>query len=112
MPYKNRDTYLASQKEYYHKNKERYKISIDRARLKREYNITPEIFQEMYEEQDGCCKICKRERRLVIDHCHDTGVVRGLLCHKCNSALGAFGDDVSGLMRAVNYLEDFYNGQQ
>ena len=48
----------------------------------------------------------KRTEKLYIDHDHHTGYVRGLICRRCNASLGAFGDDLKGIMRAVKYLKD------
>lgn len=60
------------------------------------------------EEQNGVCGICAREPRpgklLHVDHDHDTMKFRGLLCSKCNQALGVFGDNESGIKRALDYL--------
>ena len=51
------------------------------------------------------CDLCGRSgRRMVLDHCHETGRFRGWICHKCNIALGALGDDEAGLRRAIDYL--------
>ena len=50
------------------------------------------------------CAICGGTNRLSVDHCHETGRVRGVLCTACNSALGRFGDDESGLGRALAYV--------
>ena len=58
--------------------------------LKRTYGITVDRYEEMLTEQDGGCFLCGKthpERRLHVDHCHDTGKVRGLLCSNCNSGL-------------------------
>ena len=53
----------------------------------------------------GGCAICgTKTGKLCIDHCHETNVVRGCLCSRHNSALGALGDNIAGLMRAVTYL--------
>ncbi len=76
------------------------------------YGITPDKFLEMLAEQDGKCKICGVEpttqRGLHVDHCHTTGVVRGLLCHGCNVALGSMKDDPEILLKAVEYLRSHH----
>lgn len=57
----------------------------------------------------NACAICKlppdADRSLAIDHCHKTGMLRGLLCHHCNLGLGSFKDEVTRLRRAITYLE-------
>lgn len=69
------------------------------------YGMTEEDYNSLYQQQDGCCKICNQpEDNLHIDHCHATGRVRGLLCRSCNTGLGKFKDDVSILGRAIEYL--------
>jgi hypothetical protein len=73
-------------------------------------NITPEQLVDMYEQQEECCAICKKHIELdnsAIDHNHATGEFRGVLCKQCNRALGMFGDSISTLRNAVEYLEDF-----
>lgn len=72
--------------------------------LMRRYGITVEDRARMVEEQQGLCAICEKERPLVVDHCHDTGQVRGMLCVTCNLAIGYFEDDVEALRRAIAYL--------
>jgi hypothetical protein len=61
----------------------------------------------MASEQNGVCAICKRKakRWLFVDHCHATQKVRGLLCHKCNSALGFFDDDSDRMRAAGAYVD-------
>ena len=60
--------------------------------FKRAYGITVEDYEQMFQKQDGVCKICqhtcKSGKQLAVDHCHETGAVRGLLCAKCNTNLG------------------------
>ena len=79
--------------------------------IKRTYGITFDDYEKMFDAQGGCCKICKsrisssRTTRLFVDHCHDTGNVRGLLCSSCNHGLGLFKDRQTLLKRAITYLE-------
>jgi len=77
------------------------------ARIKHIYGITEHQYEAMVQAQGGKCKICngKEKQRLSIDHCHNTGTVRGLLCKKCNSAIGLLDDNVAMLQRAINYIE-------
>lgn len=79
--------------------------------LRRRYGISLEQYEAMLELQDGRCAICGRHgdefgRRLAVDHCHETGKVRGLLCINCNPGIGAFRDNPELLRRAASYLED------
>jgi hypothetical protein len=83
-----------------------------RSKLKYRYGITLDDYERLLAEQDGRCAICGklpkgigREVRLHVDHDHDTGRVRGLICLKCNSALAQFGDSLEGVMKAVEYLK-------
>lgn len=84
--------------------------------IKTKYGLTPEAVDRMVTEQSGRCAICKaafvdvaadrfRWSPFAIDHCHKTGKVRGLLCHKCNKGLGLFADDRIRLRAAIGYLE-------
>ena len=70
----------------------------------RVYGINTEEYDAMAEEQGGTCAICNKEEKLVVDHCHDTGRVRGLLCSNCNAGIGLLGDKAEGVRNAVNYL--------
>jgi hypothetical protein len=73
------------------------------------YGVSEVRFKEMYVDQQGRCGICL-ERMLShdchIDHDHESGLVRRLLCSKCNLGLGLFRDDIRLLARAIVYLED------
>lgn len=71
------------------------------------YKLSPLDHQALETRAGGCCEICGRERPLHIDHDHQTGDVRGLLCISCNTALGKLGDTVEGLMRAIRYLSKY-----
>lgn len=77
--------------------------------LKYQYGITKEDYEELLEKQNGVCAICEQEddgdRPLAVDHCHETDAVRGLLCFRCNMAIGYFQDDPRRLEAAARYLE-------
>jgi hypothetical protein len=72
------------------------------------YGITPEEFLEMYNNQEGKCAICKEYpktlRGLHVDHCHTTMKVRGLLCHGCNTGIGALRENLNVFRNAIAYL--------
>jgi hypothetical protein len=74
------------------------------ARSLRLYGITLDERDEMERTQDGRCLICAEKKQLVVDHCHATGKVRGLLCFSCNKALGFLKDDLGRIERVINYL--------
>lgn len=76
--------------------------------LTRTYGINADDYGAMMERQGGVCAICSgvnKDRRLVVDHCHETGDVRGLLCIRCNRALGMFEDDPALLELAALYVK-------
>ena len=73
--------------------------------LKRRYGLTQADYDVMFSECGGVCEICKQPSTLLeVDHCHSTGKVRGLLCNRCNKALGMFKDDISNFQNAITYL--------
>lgn len=76
--------------------------------LKRLYGISVEEYNSMLEGQKFVCMICsepcKTRKSLCVDHDHATGIVRGLLCNRCNRAIGMFKDDPELLRRAADYL--------
>ncbi|URN16991.1 MULTISPECIES: endonuclease VII domain-containing protein [Streptomyces] len=79
--------------------------------LWKKYRLTWEEYERLYQEQAGKCAICPAKlednarRRPAVDHDHDSGVVRGLLCDPCNKGLGHFRDNLALLRAAVSYLE-------
>jgi hypothetical protein len=75
-----------------------------REALKRLYGITLEQYEAMVQEQGGRCAICDQRRPLVVDHCHYTNRVRGLLCSGCNMTIGRLGDTAEALMKVIKYL--------
>lgn len=83
-----------------------------KAKIKARYGIDYELYQLMFEMQDGKCLICNRPpkqqskmQRLVVDHCHYTNKVRGLLCSTCNRGIGFLQDSSKILNNAFNYLK-------
>jgi hypothetical protein len=84
-------------------------LSNRRSHLKRKYGMTLEQYDEMLELQGGGCAICGRQPRedisLHVDHCHETDVVRGILCFRCNNGIGDFANDPDLLRAAAVYLE-------
>lgn len=96
--------------ESYHADKARSAESYRRSDLKRRYNITAEDYDTMLAAQGGVCMLCAAiecgagRKYFCVDHNHDTGVVRGLLCNSCNRALGALRDDPDLVARALRYL--------
>ena len=73
------------------------------------YGLAPGEYERMYKEQGGTCAICQRAtgktKRLAVDHDHDTGLVRGLLCGPCNQMVGYFRNSPEAFRRAAEYLE-------
>lgn len=78
-------------------------------RIERIYGISKEQFTAMLEQQSGRCPICSievSENKSHIDHCHETGKVRGILCSRCNQAIGLFKEDTKSMIKAVEYLRN------
>lgn len=73
---------------------------------KHKYGLTESEYLDMFDEQGNKCAICSTsfdEVRACVDHSHETGKVRGLLCDKCNKGLGHFNDDPELLSKAIKY---------
>jgi hypothetical protein len=109
-------------KEYYHAHKVEYakykktynqtekgKFNNHRRSLKNKYGITLEQYDEMFEQQNGVCAICGginiNGRRLGVDHDHETGKIRALLCNSCNHIIGDAKENIIVLQSAINYLK-------
>lgn len=112
-----REENLAYQRRWQDENKERLRASRQRQYMKHreerraeqlriKYGITVDEYNEMLDSQGGKCKICGGDGRLVIDHDHDTGRIRGLLCSNCNSALGLVGENPKIFRGMIVYLEE------
>lgn len=107
----NRTRQRANAKRHYAKDPMGRRLSARKARLKKEYGLTVEDYEAMEIEQQGLCAICQRTcdsgRRLAVDHDHVTGLVRQLLCARCNGGIGQFRHDTELLTRAIAYLATF-----
>lgn len=82
----------------------------------KDYGLSKDLMQKMLEKQNHVCAICKYPetvknnktgitKSLAIDHCHVTGKIRGLLCQKCNSAIGSLRDDIAIMQSAIDYIK-------
>src|SRR5262249_20157987 len=90
-----------------------YREHETRRHLRSKYGLTWEDYQKLLARQGGRCAICGEESdKLCVDHCHETGAVRGLLCPLCNSATGFFRDDPERTRAATRYLEDFLKARR
>lgn len=104
----NRDKRRKSSRDWHKRNPEaHFHIA-----LRTKYRLTPDQYAAMWDEQRGLCAVCLRPElskngRLSVDHCHSTNGVRGLLCVRCNSAIGLLGDTAESLVRALKYLQAF-----
>lgn len=113
---KNKDVINAKNNVYYHAHKEEYapkrkiyaalhKNEAKGYQLKRYYGISLQEYDDMFTSQNGQCAICKEKDTLVVDHNHETGKVRELLCKKCNLALGHSKESVTILDKMIEYLK-------
>ncbi|GAB2695958.1 endonuclease VII domain-containing protein [Kitasatospora kifunensis] len=113
----NKEKILAQNRKWAVANRERVRAY----RRQRSYGITPEEFDRKILDQNGRCEICGIEMHLMderikggttrtgicVDHCHKTGVVRGLICSGCNKGLGYFKDDPARLKAAAGYIAKY-----
>ncbi len=108
---------LASYKQQYQKTTQGKKVD-RRGHLKYQYGLTPEYYQQMYVEQNGCCGICgehraekdyrsEEKRHFDIDHDPNTGEVRGLLCWGCNMLLGRYENGCNFKKELVDQFEEY-----
>lgn len=129
---KNDASFIDTRKNYYNKNKEIImnnvikwqKNNVDKVKqykkkneikfsrkyyIKKKYGLTLEQYDEMANHQNGLCAICNSQctlyDKLSIDHCHETGKVRELLCNSCNIGIANFKENVEYLKAAILYLE-------
>lgn len=97
------------QRDYWIKNKAIKSKKGKQYWLKSKYGITPEEHNQLLINHDFRCALCKRhmtefKHGLGVDHCHETGKIRGMLCMPCNTSLGYFGDTPEALTKVLSYL--------
>lgn len=108
---KNKESEKLKKKLKYHANPDKYASST----MKATYGITLEQYRSILKSQHNVCVVCRngevavdkngKTRRLAIDHCHSTGIIRGLLCSQCNTALGLMKDNAENIRRLAFYSE-------
>jgi coproporphyrinogen III oxidase len=88
----------------------KYKKRANEYLKERRYGITQDQFNQMLVDQNNMCRICSNEFKSTkdthIDHCHNSSIVRGLLCNNCNMALGQFNDNLDIMENAIKYLQN------
>ena len=113
---RDRDKVNAARRKYKENNRDKHALWARKASLKRRFGITLEDYENMLESQGYVCAICHgnetvmdkrigRPRNLAVDHCHNTGKIRGLLCTNCNTMIGSAMDNKGVLASAIEYLE-------
>jgi recombination endonuclease VII len=94
---------------YQSENKDKIKKRSRELHLQRKFGISAEDYNQMLAQQNNVCAICKRPcatgKALAVDHNHETGKVRALLCKDCNVSIGLMKEDPDLLRTAANYLE-------
>ena len=100
---------------YKHCKKCHYEVYGRDAHFRKTYGITQKEYNDFVAKQNNKCQVCNTEAtntgnwdRLVVDHCHTTGDIRGFLCQPCNIALGSARDNPEILRKLANYLEEHY----
>jgi len=96
-------------------NPEEWRRRIRNSNLKAHFNMRVKDYDKMLEKQNGVCAICgkqetmtrnRRLKNLAVDHDHETGEVRALLCGHCNAGLGSFYENVEVMEKAIKYLKE------
>jgi len=99
-------------KNCFNRNRQQYYSSHNERQLLVKYGLTKEAYVTLVQNCGDICPICGREfgvtayTKPVIDHCHTSGKVRGLICRQCNIGLGAFKDNIKSMKNAIEYLKE------
>lgn len=105
---------------YREREKNKYYKDVEKSRymdVLKKHKISSDQYRMMFEDQNGLCAICNKKEvrinktrtgitRLVIDHCHTTNKIRGLLCHLCNTMIGKAKEDINILLAAIDYIKE------
>jgi len=102
-----------NREKWYPENREKHKSRVKKykernyAKIKSKiYNISEEELKVAIEKQNGKCAICGLKIKLSVDHCHETGKLRGLLCTRCNTGIGMFLNSTKLLKSAIKYIKN------
>jgi len=101
----NKEQLTQYRKEYQQANREQKRVY----KLAKRYGLTAKMWTFLYQQQRGVCAICDKpfaDNDCVVDHCHVTGKVRGLLCRRCNAGLGQFDDCADRVLKVHQYLSN------
>ncbi len=98
-------------RQWYRNHKELVKQRSRDGEIFRNFGLTRQDYNRLFQIQGGMCKICgihqmSVNKNLRVDHCHKTKRVRGLLCHNCNIALGLLKENIETLKKMIIYLEE------
>ena len=116
MPLKDPVARAAYQKEWTRKNKEKRERSAEAYRnnhrevlrgrtIKSRYGISHDEYKKLF-IVNPVCELCNKRKSVHLDHDHETGKIRGVLCQPCNTGLGKLGDNIEGLEIALKYLKE------
>ena len=105
----NKERVRENQKRWREANREKHRQANTKYRLKKLYGLTPQAWQRMFDAQGCVCKCCgspeaKAKNGWHVDHCHESGLVRGILCQQCNVMIGCAADDPVTLIKGAEYL--------
>ncbi len=107
---------LAARHKYKEANRDRFRLLNRQQNLRIKFGMELEDYDKLLKDQDYSCAICKSpesygvstrgySHAFSVDHCHETGKVRGLLCNNCNRGLGLLGDNLESIQKVVEYLK-------
>lgn len=106
---RNRKKITEQHKDWKLRNWERHTNYMKCYNLKKSYNLTLEEYEEILKKQEYKCKICKADikgrKKAQIEHNHKTNKVRGILCVRCNTAIGLFKENIETMKLAIEYLQ-------